>query len=293
MKDVVFGQIYPVDSPVHRADPRAKLLIMIVYIVTVVFVPSFMLYAVIAVVLLAITLMSRVPPLKVLGGLKAVIVLGMVTFIFTVLLNDGAGKEAELEAFGFFVEFGPFTICGSGLLSGGRIMCRIILLVIGPTLVTLTTTPVDMADAVEWLLTPLKLIRVPVHAFGMIMSIALRMIPTLFEEAQRMMNAQKARGACFDHGNIFKRAGALLPVLIPLFVSAFKRAGDLADAMESRCYNGGKGKTRMKVMRFSVRDVLAMLFFAALLFFVLVCTYNWWGWGWTAFFRLDMVGPAV
>lgn len=292
MKDVVFGQIYPVDSPVHRADPRAKLLIMIVYIVTVVFVPSFMLYAVLALVLLAVTLMSRVPPLKVLRSLKAIIVLAIVTFIFTVLLNDGAGKEKELEAFGFFVNFGPFYICGSGLLSGGRIMCRIILLILGPTLVTLTTTPVDMADAVEWLLTPLKLIRVPVHAFGMIMSIALRMIPTLFEEAQRMMNAQKARGACFDHGNIFKRAGALIPVLIPLFVSAFKRAGDLADAMESRCYNGGKGKTRMKVLRFSAGDIFAMLFFAALLFFVLVCTYNWWNWGWTEFFRMDMIEPV-
>ena len=271
MKDVVFGQIYPVDSPVHRADARAKFIVMIVYIVTVIFADSFMQFALIALLLLAVVLMSRVPPLKVLGSLKAIIVLAVVTFIFTVLLNKGNGAEAET----LYVEFGPFCICGTGLMTGGFILCRIVLLVLGPTMVTLTTTPVDMADAIEFLLAPLKLFRVPVHAFGMIMSIALRMIPTLFEETSRVMNAQKARGACLDHGNVFKRIGALVPVLIPLFISAFKRSADLADAMESRCYNGGKGKTRMKVLRFKASDIIVMLLSAALLFFILVCVYNW------------------
>lgn len=285
MKDVVFGQIYPVDSPVHRADARAKFIVMIVYIVTVIFADSFMQFALIALLLLAVVLMSRVPPLKVLGSLKAIIVLAVVTFIFTVLLNKGNGAEAET----LYVEFGPFCICGTGLMTGGFILCRIVLLVLGPTMVTLTTTPVDMADAIEFLLAPLKLFRVPVHAFGMIMSIALRMIPTLFEETSRVMNAQKARGACLDHGNVFKRIGALVPVLIPLFISAFKRSADLADAMESRCYNGGKGKTRMKVLRFKASDIIVMLLSAALLFFILVCIYNWWGWGWIGFFRLGAV----
>ncbi|HIW02103.1 MAG TPA: energy-coupling factor transporter transmembrane protein EcfT [Candidatus Protoclostridium stercorigallinarum] len=285
MKDVVFGQIYPVDSPVHRADARAKFIVMIVYIVTVIFADSFMQFALIALLLLAVVLMSRVPPLKVLGSLKAIIVLAVVTFIFTVLLNKGNGAEAET----LYVEFGPFCICGTGLMTGGFILCRIVLLVLGPTMVTLTTTPVDMADAIEFLLAPLKLFRVPVHAFGMIMSIALRMIPTLFEETSRVMNAQKARGACLDHGNVFKRIGALVPVLIPLFISAFKRSADLADAMESRCYNGGKGKTRMKVLRFKASDIIVMLLSAALLFFILVCVYNWWGWGWIGFFRLGAV----
>lgn len=285
MKDVVFGQLYPVDSPVHRADARAKFLIMIIYIVTVIFADSFMQFALIALLLLVVVLMSRVPPLKVLSSLKAIIVLAVVTFIFTVLLNKGDGPEAE----SIYVTFGPFCICTSGLMTGAFILCRIVLLVIGPALVTLTTTPVDMADAIEFLLAPLKLIKVPVHAFGMIMSIALRMIPTLFEETQRIMNAQKARGACFDHGNIFKRIGALVPVLIPLFVSAFKRSADLADAMESRCYNGGKGKTRMKVLRFRAGDIIAMLISAALLFFVLVCVYNWWNWGWVEFMRMGAV----
>lgn len=285
MKDVVFGQIYPVDSPVHRADARAKFIVMIVYIVTVIFADSFMQFALIALLLLAVVLMSRVPPLKVLGSLKAIIVLAVVTFIFTVLLNKGNGAEAET----LYVEFGPFCICGTGLMTGGFILCRIVLLVLGPTMVTLTTTPVDMADAIEFLLAPLKLFRVPVHAFGMIMSIALRMIPTLFEETSRVMNAQKARGACLDHGNVFKRIGALVPVLIPLFISAFKRSADLADAMESRCYNGGKGKTRMKVLRFKASDIIVMLLSAALLFFILVCVYNWWGWSWIGFFRLGAV----
>lgn len=285
MKDVVFGQIYPVDSPVHRADARAKFIVMIVYIVTVIFADSFMQFALIALLLLAVVLLSRVPPLKVLGSLKAIIVLAVVTFIFTVLLNKGNGAEAET----LYVEFGPFCICGTGLMTGGFILCRIVLLVLGPTMVTLTTTPVDMADAIEFLLAPLKLFRVPVHAFGMIMSIALRMIPTLFEETSRVMNAQKARGACLDHGNVFKRIGALVPVLIPLFISAFKRSADLADAMESRCYNGGKGKTRMKVLRFKASDIIVMLLSAALLFFILVCVYNWWGWSWIGFFRLGAV----
>lgn len=285
MKDVVFGQLYPVDSPVHRADARAKFLIMIIYIVTVIFADSFMQFALIALLLLVVVLMSRVPPLKVLSSLKAIIVLAVVTFIFTVLLNKGNGAESE----SIYVVFGPFCICTSGLMTGAFILCRIVLLVIGPALVTLTTTPVDMADAIEFLLAPLKIVKVPVHAFGMIMSIALRMIPTLFEETQRIMNAQKARGACFDHGNIFRRIGALVPVLIPLFVSAFKRSADLADAMESRCYNGGKGKTRMKVLRFRAGDIIAMLISAALLFFVLVCVYNWWNWGWVEFMRMGAV----
>lgn len=285
MKDVVFGQIYPVNSPVHRADARAKFIIMILYIVTVIFASSFMQMAVIALLLLTVILMSRIPPLKVLSALKAIIVLTIATFIFTVLLNKGEGAENE----SLYLEFGPFCICSTGLLTGAFIICRIVLLIVGPTMVTLTTTPVDMADAIEFLLAPLKLIKVPVHAFGMIMSIALRMIPTLFEETQRVMNAQKARGACFDHGNVFKRIGALVPVLIPLFISALKRSADLSDAMESRCYNGGKGKTRMKVLKFRVSDILSMLFSALLLFFILVCVYNWWNWGWVAFMQMGTV----
>lgn len=280
MKDVSIGQIYPVDSPIHRMDARAKLIITIIYIVMIFFVNTFVVYGLVALVLLAVIFVSRVPLGKVLSSLKMIVVLLAFTFVVTVLLNDGGGQEAELATYGFFLSAGPFTICGTGLIVGGRLACRLLLLVIGPTMLTFTTTPVALTDAIEHLLRPLKVLHIPVHEFAMIMSIALRLIPTLMEETEKIMNAQKARGACFDHGNIFKRAAALLPVLIPLFVSSFRRAEDLADAMDSRCYRGAKGRTKMKVMKYRPSDVLAMLFAAALLFVILVLAYNWWGWAW-------------
>lgn len=280
MKDVSIGQIYPVDSPVHRMDARAKLIITIAYIVMIFFVDTFVVYGLIALVLLTVILTSRVPLRKVLASLKMIIFLLVFTFIITVLLNKGGGEEFELAKFGFYLSAGPFTISGTGLINGGRLCCRLLLLVLGPTMLTFTTTPVALTDAIEHLLRPLKVIRIPVHEFAMIMSIALRLIPTLMEETEKIMNAQKARGACFDHGNIFKRAAALLPVLIPLFVSSFKRAEDLADAMDSRCYRGAKGRTKMKVMRYRLSDIFALIFIAALFFLVLLFSYNWWGWAW-------------
>lgn len=286
MKDVSFGQLYPVDSIIHRMDPRAKLLITIAYIVMLFFVDSFIVYGIIAVLLLIVILISRVPPLKVLSSVKAIIFLLVFTFTLTVVFNQGQGEAAELERFGWYAHWGIFTVCGSGLILGGKLVCRLLLLVLGPTMLTFTTTPVALTDAIESLLTPLKWIKVPVHAFAMIMSIALSLIPGLMEETQKIMNAQKARGAAFDHGNIFKRAAALLPVLIPLFVSSFKRSDDLADAMDSRCYRGAKGRTKMKVLKFRLKDYLAMLLTIALFFFILVLFYNWWSWPWVGLVTL-------
>ena len=261
-------------------DARAKLLITIAYIVMMFFVNSYVVYGVIALCLVAVVLMSRVPPLKVLRSVRAIIFLLIFTFIITVLLNRGNGEAKELEEFGFYLNWGPFYITGTGLLNAGRLACRLLLLVLGPTMLTLTTTPVALTDAIEHLLRPLKVIHLPVHAFTMIMSIALRFVPTLMDETEKIMNAQKARGASFDHGNIFKRATALLPVLVPLFVSSLKRADELSDAMESRCYRGATGRTKKKVMKYRAGDIIAMLLMAALLFFVLVCAYNWWQWEW-------------
>ena len=261
-------------------DARAKLIITIMYIVMIFFVNTFIVYGLVALVLLIVILMSRVPLGKVLASLKMIVFLLAFTFVITVLLNKGQGAEAEIATYGFYLSAGPFTICGTGLINGGRLSCRLLLLVLGPTMLTFTTTPVALTDAIEHLLRPLKLIRLPVHEFAMIMSIALRLIPTLMEETEKIMNAQKARGACFDHGNIFKRAAALLPVLIPLFVSSFKRAEDLADAMDSRCYRGAKGRTKMKVMRYRPSDLFAMFLAAALFFVILLFSYNWWGWAW-------------
>ena len=261
-------------------DPRAKLLITIAYIVMLFFVDYFVVYAFIAVLLLVVIFLSKVPLHKVLRSIKAVLFLLIFTFILTIVFNQGQGEEAEIAKFGWYAHWGIFTVCGSGLLLGGKLICRLLLLVLGPTMLTFTTTPVALTDAVEYLLTPLKWVKVPVHAFAMIMSIALSLIPGLMEETTKIMNAQKARGASFDHGNIFKRAAALLPVLIPLFVSSFKRSDDLADAMDSRCYRGAKGRTKMKVLKFRLIDYLAMLLTVALFFFILMLFYNWWGFAW-------------
>ena len=287
MKDVAFGQLYPVDSVVHRLDPRVKLLVTIAYIVLLFFSNSFVTFGVIALSLLVVIFLSRVPLLKVLASLRFIIILLLFTMIVTVLLNDGAGREAELAAGGFYLEWGVFTICTSGLYKGGLLLVRLVLVVIGPTMLTFTTTPVALTDALESLLKPLALMRLPVHEFAMIMAIALRLIPTLMEKTSKIMSAQKARGASFDHGNIFKRAKALLPVLIPLFVSSFRIADDLTDAMDSRCYSGSKGRTRLKVMHIRVPDVIASLIMVALFFLVLLVVYNWWGWEWVTVFNAD------
>lgn len=278
MKDVMFGQMYPVDSVIHRMDPRAKLLITIIYIVAIFFINSFIVYAATAVVLLFVIFLSRVPLPKVLKSIKVVIVLLIFTLLITVLFTKGDRADPINDL--FYIEWGVITICPTGLINGGKLMCRLLLLVIGPTMLTLTTTPVALTDAIEYLLSPLKLIKVPVHTFALIMSIALRLVPTLMEETDKIINAQKARGASFDHGNIFKRAAALLPVLIPLFVNSFRRADELADAMDSRCYRGAKGRTKMKVMKFAAFDWAAMLASAAFLFVILLAAYNWWNFDW-------------
>lgn len=276
MKDVSFGQYYPVESPVHRLDPRIKLLAVIAYIVTVFFIRKFVGFGLIALFLLVIILMSRVPLGKVLRSVRAVLFLVIFTAIMSALFYR-SNTAQPLWAWRFI------KIYEQGLLNAARMSLRLIFLVLGPAVLTLTTTPVELTDGLESLLKPLALIKLPVHALAMIMSIALRLIPTLMEETEKIMNAQKARCADFDTGSIFKRAKALLPVLIPLFVSSFRRADELADAMDSRCYRGAKGRTRMKVLRLHFRDFLAAFVMLALLFAVLVLRYNWFGWafvGW-------------
>lgn len=271
MKDVSFGQYYPVESPIHRLDPRIKLLAVILYIVAIFFIRKFVGFAVIAVFLLTVIFCSRVPLRKVLRGLRAVLFLVLFTVIMSVLFYSS--KDAEpLWAWGII------KIYKQGLLSAARMGLRLMFLVLGPSILTLTTTPVELTDGLERLLKPLALIKLPVHELAIIMSIALRLIPTLMEETEKIMNAQKARCADFDTGNIFKRAKALLPVLIPLFVSSFRRADELADAMDSRCYRGAKGRTRMKVLKLRFRDFAASFVMLALFFVILVLRYNWFGW---------------
>lgn len=264
MKDITFGQYYPGKSFLHHMDPRAKLVLTILFIVGIFFIKSFVAFALVGVVLVGLIFLSRVRFLSVLKSLKAILFLVLFTTILNVLFYSGGNILAQ---------WWIFRITDEALIVSAMLALRLIFLVAGTTLLTLTTTPVALTDGIESLLTPLKFIKFPVHEFALIMSITLRFIPTLSEETDRIMSAQKARGADFESGNIFKRAKAMIPILIPLLVGAFRRAEELAYAMEARCYMGSKGRTKMKKLRFGYRDIVATLFIVALFVLILVDCY--------------------
>ena len=256
MKDVTFGQYYPADSFVHRMDARIKILLSIAFIVAVFLVKSYRFtgFAACLLFMLIATAAAKVPFTRVLSSIKAIIIFVIISAILQILFNRSGTPLWE----------GGF-ITDEGLLSAGFIVARILLVVIGASLLTLTTSPVELADGIESLLKPLKYIKFPVHEFALIMSIALRFIPTLLDETDRIVKAQKARGADFESGNVFKRAKALVPVLIPLLISSFRRADELADAMDARCYSGSDERTRYKKMKITYRDVLGFLVVAGLI----------------------------
>lgn len=258
MKDVAFGQYYPADSFVHKMDPRVKIVLSIAYIVAVFLVREFYFlgFAAAFLYILVTTLVARVPFLKVLRSIKAILFFVIFSSVLQVLFN----REGTVLAKWWVIE-----ITDVGLLRAAHISLRIVLIVMGTALLTLTTTPVEIADGIESLLTPLKWIKVPVHAFALIMSIALRFIPTLMDETDRIINAQKARGADFESGNIFRRIKALIPILLPLLVSSFRRADELGDAMDARCYSGAKGRTKYKKMRLTYRDFIGFILTAGLI----------------------------
>ncbi len=271
MRDVTIGQYYPSNSIVHRADPRFKLVIMLMFLVMVFFCDSFFSFGFLTFFVILTIALSRVPPLKVLKGLKMIIIVVIITTVLMMIFyTDGDGKP--------LAEWGIFHIYLNGIYASIKLAWRLMLLVLMPTLLTLTSTPTELCDGLESLLSPLKKLRFPVHELALIMSIALRLVPTLIEETDKIMNAQKARGAKFESKNPFKKIKAMLPVLIPLFVSSFRRADDLADAMDSRCYRGAKGRTRMNKLHFHVGDVLAVLLWSAVFVCILFLNYNWLGW---------------
>ena len=239
-------------------DPRAKILIVIAYIVGVFLVKPFHFTGFAACLLFVIiaTLFSSVPFIKVIKSVRGILFF----IIFSAILQIFFNKQGDVLFSWSFI-----TITNQGLLNAAFIVARITLIIIGASLLTYTTTPVELADGIESLLTPLKFIKFPVHEFALIMSIALRFIPTLMDETDKIIKAQKARGADFESGNIFKRAKALIPVLIPLLVSSFRRADELADAMDARCYSGSKNRTRYKKLTVSYRDFIGILFVAALI----------------------------
>ncbi|MCL2361197.1 MAG: energy-coupling factor transporter transmembrane protein EcfT [Defluviitaleaceae bacterium] len=248
MTRITIGQYYPSDSVIHRIDPRFKLLATMFYITSLFFVNHFGGYGVAAVFILFLVKLAKVPVLFLLRGLRAILFILCFAVVLNLFMTPG---ENVLFAFGFL------RVTMEGVNMATQMAVRLILLITGSSILTLTTSPIQLTDGIESLLKPLKIIKVPAHDIAMMMTIALRFIPTLAEEMDKIMKAQKARGADLDTGGLIKRAKSLLPILVPLFVSAFKRADELATAMEARCYRGDVGRTRMKVLRLAGRDWIA------------------------------------
>ncbi len=255
LKDITLGQYFPGNSLAHRLDPRTKILLTVVYIVALFCAKSFFSYGVVALLLLTGIKISGVAPRALVRGLKPILFI----ICFTAILNLFYTPGETLASFWIF------RITKEGVLTAFFMVLRITMLIMGTFLLTYTTSPIALTDGLEALLNPLKKIRVPVHELAMIMSIALRMIPTLIEETDKIMSAQRARGADFESGNLFQRAKALVPVLVPLFVSAFRRADELAVAMECRCYHGGEGRTKLHVLRYQTIDCLVFSAYIAVL----------------------------
>ncbi len=246
LNDITLGQFFPGDSLLHRLDPRTKLILSLVYIVALFLCSGPISFAIMAGLLLVAVILSKIPFSVILKSLRPILILLMITTLFNLFYMQEGNPLLQVWI---------LRITDYGLYTAFFLILRIILLIIGTfVMLTYTTSPILLTDAIESLLNPLKRLHVPVHELSMMMSIALRFIPTLIEETNKILAAQKSRGANFDSGSLFARAKALVPVLVPLFVSAFRRAEDLAVAMESRCYRGGTGRTRLRVLKFKKAD---------------------------------------
>lgn len=261
LNNVTLGQYYPTNSTVHRMDPRMKIVLLVLFIVAVFMAKTLLAFIpVVAFVFIAAKL-SKLPPMLLIKGLKPLRIILIITFVMNLFFLQG---ETVLLDLGFL------TIRKEPLFTACLYAARLILLVMGSSILTLTTAPVTLTDGLERLLSPLRVIRFPAHEMAMMMTIALRFIPTLLEEADKIMKAQTARGADFESGNLIARAKAMIPLLVPLFVSAFRRAGDLAMAMEARCYHGGEHRTRMRVLKITQHDYLACAAMAGLILLIVV-----------------------
>ena len=261
MKNITMGQYYPVDSWVHRLDPRTKILLTIAMIVAVFMVKTMVGYGLILGFVYLVSRLANVPFRMLIRGVKPLRIILILTFLLNLFFNSGTT---------ILVEWGFLKITWEGVSQAVHYSLRLVFLVIGTSLMTLTTSPIALSDGIEMLLSPLKKLHFPAHELAMMMSIALRFIPTLMEEADKIMKAQMARGADFESGNLLARAKAMIPLLVPLFVSAFRRAGDLAMAMESRCYHGGENRTRLRVLKITRNDWYSAMGVAALLALILL-----------------------
>lgn len=245
LKDITLGQFFPGTSFIHRLDPRTKLVMLVVYIVALFTASGWIGYSVMFAFLLTCIFISQIPLKSIVKGLKPLVVILVFTAVLNLFLTDGETV---------WLSFWVLKITKEGTIRAVMMLLRILMLVAGTFLLTYTTSPIALTDGLESLLSPLKKLRLPVHELAMMMCIALRFIPTLIEETDKIMSAQKARGADFETGNLLQRVKALVPILIPLFISAFRRADELATAMECRCYHGGDGRTKMKLLRYTRWD---------------------------------------
>lgn len=259
LRDITLGQYYPADSVIHRLDPRVKLGGTVLYIISLFFVKNIFGYLIAGLFLAGVIRLSKVPFRFMVKGMKAILFLLMITVVFNLFLTQGT----PIVTF-----FGKVSITWEGLELAVFMAIRLAFLIIGSSVMTLTTTPNNLTDGMEKMLKPMKAIRIPVHEVAMMMSIALRFIPILLEETDKIMKAQIARGADFESGNLMQRAKAMVPLLVPLFISAFRRANDLAMAMEARCYRGGDGRTKMKPLIYAARDRKA---YVILVIYLAVC----------------------
>ena len=246
LKDITLGQYFPGNSPVHRLDPRTKLIMLVVYIAALFTAGNWLSYGVMLAFLGVVIAISRIPLKSVVSGMKPLVTILIFTGVLNLFFTDG---ETVL------VHFWVITITLEGVVRAVFMVARILMLIAGTFLLTYTTSPIALTDGLESLLSPLKKLRLPVHELAMMMCIALRFIPTLIEETDKIMSAQKARGADFETGKLMERVKALVPILVPLFISAFRRADELATAMECRCYQGGDGRTKMKLLRYKLWDI--------------------------------------
>ena len=260
LKDITLGQYYQTDSVIHRLDPRVKLVTTICFIISLFVVDNWVGYVLAGVFLVLVIALSKVPPSFMVRGMKSIVFLLIMAVVCNLFLTQGEP----------LVTIWKLTITKEGVIQAGKMAVRLVFLITGSSVMTLTTTPNQLTDGLEKLLKPLNAIRVPVHEIAMMMSIALRFIPILIEETDKIMKAQIARGADFESGNLIQKAKNMVPLLVPLFVSAFRRANDLATAMEARCYGSNSKKTRMNGMKICSRDIAACLIFAAFLAMIIL-----------------------
>ncbi|MCK9445082.1 MAG: energy-coupling factor transporter transmembrane protein EcfT [Tissierellaceae bacterium] len=249
LKDITIGQYFPGNTLIHKLDPRIKIIIISLFIFSLFFIKSFIPYIFILGFILMVVKISKVPLKFILKGIRPLLFIILITFFINIFMTRGE----------VLFELGPLTVTKEGLRLGFFMGIRLIFLITGTSLLTLTTSPIALTDGIEKLLTPLKRIGLPAHELAMMMTIALRFIPTLLEETDKIMKAQMARGADFESGNILNRAKNLVPLLVPLFINAFRRADELATAMEARCYRGGDNRTRLNELKLDKKDIGALV----------------------------------